>query len=529
MTAQVITPPATPTTPRTPQGWGRWLWRNLTSMRTAVVLLALLAVAAIPGSLLPQRNVASNPATVDRFFLEHPTLAPWLDRLDLFDVYASAWFAAIYLLLLVSMTGCVLPRCATLWRSVRAEPPRAPRHLDREEWHASWTTSVPAAEILAKTETTLRGRRHRIASDQDQVRAERGHLREVGNLMFHLSLLVLLLGVGVGRLLGFEGRVALVEGTTFTNVVSQYDAFTPSVWTDIENLEDVTVTLDSFDAEYALVGPKRGEPRGFDARVTYVAGEAEPRAMSVRPNEPLNVDETKFFLTGHGYAPSVTVRDSTGSTVFEGPTIFLPTDGSFASDGVIKAPDAQPQGLAFEGVFLPTAVAGPRGGAYSGFPDTLNPQLSLSAYSGDLGLDDGAPESVFLLDTDSLTPYRATSGAPLTQTMRVGDTMRLPDGGSLTFDGVAQFANFQIAYDPGKEISLLAGLMLLIGLTISLTVGRRQLWVRVASREGQTTVSVAARSLTRRPADPRDLRAVLTALDAPPDAYPPLQDQELTT
>ena len=36
------------------------LWRRLTSMRTALILLFLLAVAAVPGSLLPQRNL--NPS-----------------------------------------------------------------------------------------------------------------------------------------------------------------------------------------------------------------------------------------------------------------------------------------------------------------------------------------------------------------------------------------------------------------------------------------------------------------------------------
>jgi len=31
----------------------RWLWRQLTSMRTALILLLLLGVASIPGSIIP--------------------------------------------------------------------------------------------------------------------------------------------------------------------------------------------------------------------------------------------------------------------------------------------------------------------------------------------------------------------------------------------------------------------------------------------------------------------------------------------
>ena len=56
----------------------RWGWRQLTSMRTALILLILLGVAAIPGSLFPQRS--QNPQKVDQYFVSDPTLAHWMDR-----------------------------------------------------------------------------------------------------------------------------------------------------------------------------------------------------------------------------------------------------------------------------------------------------------------------------------------------------------------------------------------------------------------------------------------------------------------
>ncbi|NBR78076.1 MAG: hypothetical protein EBT76_04695 [Microbacteriaceae bacterium] len=33
------------------KSWLRWIWRQLTSMRIALILLLLLAIAAVPGSL----------------------------------------------------------------------------------------------------------------------------------------------------------------------------------------------------------------------------------------------------------------------------------------------------------------------------------------------------------------------------------------------------------------------------------------------------------------------------------------------
>src|SRR5204863_1351133 len=99
-------------------------WRRLRSMRTALVLLFLLALAAVPASLLPQRRL--NPAKVVQYRAEHPALAPLLDRFGLFDVFSSPWFAAIYLLLFVSLVGCILPRVRLHLRALRKAPPTAP-------------------------------------------------------------------------------------------------------------------------------------------------------------------------------------------------------------------------------------------------------------------------------------------------------------------------------------------------------------------------------------------------------------------
>lgn len=512
--------PAQPSTPRTSWGWFRWAWRTLTSMRTAVILLALLAMAAIPGSLFPQRNVASDPAAVQQYTAEHPRLAPWLDRFGMFDVYASPWFAAIYVLLLVSMTGCVLPRSRRLWQSVRSAPPPAPRNLARLEDHRTWETDQEPSEIIATAAAHLRGKRFRVVATTGEVRAERGYLREVGNLAFHLSLLVLLVGIAAGKLVGFEGRVAVAEGATFANDRSQYDAFTPSAWTDVDDLEPLSFRLEEFDVSYQTSGPNLGQPSEFKARVAYRAGKGEEQTLTVEPNHPLNVNETKFFLTGNGYAPIVTVRDGRGEVVFTGPVLFMPLDASYASDGVIKAPDAQPTQLAFEGFFLPTADVGPQG-PYSMFPDTLNPQLFLTAYTGDLGFGDGVPQSVFTLDKDQLTQVRR-NGQPFSKALSVGETMRLPgDEGSLTFDGVSRFANFQIAYDPGKKITLAAAIVLLVGLTASLAIRRRRLWVRVRPADsGGSVVEVAGFSLTRREPAPAEIDDLVAALHAPDPATP---------
>ncbi len=502
-----------------PLGWARWGWRSLTSMRTAIILLALLAVAAVPGSVLPQRGVASDPGAVVNFSRDHPTLAPWLDRLGFFEVFSSPWFAAIYLLLLTSMTGCVLPRCLRLWRATRADPPRAPRDLSRLPDHQHWHTTQPAVKVLAAAAVELRRRRFRVRVDGNTVRAQKGYLREAGNLVFHLSLLVLLFGIAAGALFGFEGRVIVVEGGAFSNTRPQYDEFTPGPLVKNDRLTPFSFTLEKFTAAFEPAGPQRGTPRAFRAEITVTGpdGKTEPRAIEV--NHPLQFNGTKVFLTGNGYAPRVTIRDGRGRTVFSGPAVFLPLDGNMTSDGVLKAPDAQPTQLAFEGLFLPTATFDAKAGPRSAFPAPLDPRLVLTAYTGDLGLGNGVPQSVFRLDKTNLTQVNV-DGTPFAQALRVGNTMTLPDGkGSVTFDGVSRFANFQVANDPGRQTALLAAILLLIGLTASLTIRQRRVWVRISpdDRGAGCVVQVATYPLTRRGVPEGEMTSLVEVLRAPAD------------
>ena len=111
------------------KGMALFLWRQLTSMQTALLLLMLLAIAAIPGSVYPQRNV--NAQITEAYIAEHGRTAEIMDAVGLFDVFSSPWFSAIYLLLFVSLVGCVIPRLLVHLRQIRSRPPRTPARLTR--------------------------------------------------------------------------------------------------------------------------------------------------------------------------------------------------------------------------------------------------------------------------------------------------------------------------------------------------------------------------------------------------------------
>lgn len=473
----------------------RWFWRQLTSMRVALMLLFLLALAAIPGSIIPQRGV--NPVLVDEFAERNPELARWYERLGLFDVFSSPWFAAIYLALLVSLVGCILPRSREHWRAMRARPPRTPSRLERLPAFETFEVAAAPDEALDEAAAELRGRRFRVDRRDGSVAAEAGFLRETGNLVFHLALVVVLVAVGAGALFGYRGTVVVPEGEGFANSPVQYDNLSGGALFDAASLPPFALDVDEFVMEFYESGPQRGAPANFEANVqlTEEPG-AEPVDESIRVNEPLDVDGTLIHVLNPGYAPALTVRDADGNILAEGPVPFLPQDDTFASAGVRKVSVGEGRGLGedigIDARFYPTAV-GDGTGLASVFPGPANPVLELTAYHGDLGIDDGNSQSLYRLDTSAMEQFESTDGDPFLARLEIGDTVELPGGyGTVTFDGYVTWVNLQISRNAGKEIALVGALLAVAGLIASLYVRRRRVWVKMgADRDGRTVVEVA--------------------------------------
>lgn len=502
-------------------GWLRWGWRQLTSMRTALVLLFLVALGTVPGSFIPQRGLA--PEKVAAFMKDHKILGPVLNRLSLFDVFSAPWFVAIYILLFISLSGCVLPRCWQHVQHIRARPPKPPRNLGRLPQSASYETEAAPAEVLATAREVLGSARFRVDAYDGAVAAEKGYLRETGNLVFHLALLALLFAVAATSVFGYKGNVVVTEGDGFSNTLTSYDgfkggrAFTPS------SLPPFTVWLDKFTAGYLLTGPNRGQPTGFSAKIRYDKSPSSPvHPYDLRVNHPLNVDGTRVYLLGHGYAPRFTVRDGRGQIAFQGAVPFLPmNEATYASNGVIKVPDARPDQLGFIGLFWPTAVPDAQGHVTSAFPQAWNPQVALFAFKGDLGLSNGEPQSVYKLDTSHLTPLIMGNKV---KPLAVGQTEKLPGGaGSVTFDGYRQYVSLSVNHDPGRIPALIAGLIAIAGLITSFLVRRRRVWVRARAGEGGRTV-VEVGGLTLGGATPEFESIVERLRAAAPQ--PPTTDEE---
>ncbi|MGA5215120.1 cytochrome c biogenesis protein ResB [Streptomyces cinereoruber] len=516
-------------------GWVRWCWRQLTSMRIALILLFLLSLASIPGSLIPQRG--SDPAKVEQYKADHEVLGPIAEKLQLFNVYSSVWFSAIYILLFISLIGCIIPRSWQFVGQLRGRPPAAPRHLGRLPAHSTWRTDAEPEQVLEAAHRLLKRRRYRAYTRGNAVASEKGYLREVGNLAFHVSLIVMLVAFATGQLWNSEGGKLVVEGDGFSNTLSQYDDLKSGVLFDRQKLPPFGFTLEGFDATYERTGPQKGTPRTFRARISYWEGaNGEPRPTTITVNHPLEVGESKVYLLGHGYAPVVTVKDGQGNIAYQGPVAFLPQDSNVTSVGVIKVPNytdanGRKDQLGFQGLFVPTFGGAGSGSMFSQFPALDFPVMALTAYRGDLGLDSGLPQNVYQLDSKNMKQFMDDKGQKFKKMLRPGETMTLPGGaGSLTFDGVKEWATFQVSYRPGNGLALAGALAALIGLSASLFIQRRRIWVKATPGEdGTTVVEVAGLGRSEWARLPEEVAAVALALRPDAPALPPAKDTPEST
>ena len=469
----------------------RGAWRVLRRMRTAIILLLVLAAGSAVGSFFPQRPI--QPGVVADWKAANPGWAPFAERLGLFDVYGAWWFMTIYVLLLVSLVGCIAPRYAAWARALRSRPRTTATLAVQPHYHAGTIALEPDA-ALRGAERVLRERRFRLARENGTLAAEKGHLREGGSLVFHTAILLLLFGMSVGKLFGHMGQVAVIEGETFRDTRIEYDSFQGGRL--YRGHAGVELTLESFDVSWH----PNGMPKEFVSHVRLTDGATEA-TDDVAVNSPMNHRGLRFHQLSWGWAPVLRLEQD-GRVLYDGPTVFL-TRGQ-TNRGVIKAPAAVPQQTGLDMLFLPDPEFDADGVPFNAGPEPDDPVVLVQHYLGDLGLE--RAQSVYTLDLRGMTLAE-------TRAVRMGETVQLANGIELTFAGLKQYSVFQVSTNPGSIILLVAAILILVGLIPALYSSRRRVWVRAADRGGVVRVEIAGQALQRKAAFEEEFRALVRTID----------------
>ena len=498
----------------------RMIWRQLTSMRTALILLFLLALASLPGALLPQWYL--NTSKTAQYILDHPFIGPILNKLGFLDVFSSPWYSAIYLLLALSLVGCLTPRTVEFAKQWRAKPVRTPRNLGRLPHSATVTVDGDPDEVAERIRIGLRHKgiggwrttvRREPAAGSDAgagllapevappssgsgagssaggavtVSAERGYLREVGNLVFHFSVLGLLAAMAIGSLFGYSGSLLVTAGNGFCSAAPvSYDNFRPGRMVDGTDMAPFCVDVTAFHADYTVDGLARSFAADLKVQSGADVNTSRWTDHVLHVNDPLRIAGQRLYLLGHGYVPEFRVKYPDGSVrTYSAP--FQQTDAMFTSQGVVKITDppgytgtaARTHQLAVVGIFAPSGVFND-GVLSSAYPEMLAPAVAVEIYQGDLGLDSGKAQNIFSLDNDQVDKGLLVSQGRANLT--VGQSFTLGDGTEITFTGAKEYVSLQTSYDPAQGWALVFAIGLVLGLLGSLTIKRRRVWYRVRS------------------------------------------------
>lgn len=483
-------------------------WRSLRSMRTALVLLLLLALAAVAGSLVPQVGVADN--RIAATFRGHPLRARIFEQLGLFDVYGSWWFTLLYVLLLISLGACLLPRTRAFVRNLRTKPAPA-RDLDGMRHYAEVLVPAGPERAIAGARRILRRRLFRVngPSGRPALAADKGLARELGSLLFHWSFFLLLVGIVWGKGTGFSGRAVIVEGQRWVEAHANYDGSLREGRFLGEDHSGTQILVRDFEVTYRATG----QPEDFVTRATISEAEGgRARDVEIRVNEPAEIDGVRFYQFGYGWAPVVEVR-SDGELIAADPIVCAqdatPEGVSplqMPWNCVLRLPSLRPQvGVRLQlwpdsrGLFalLETGTAMPMFGEFA-------PVMSYTVYEGDLRSE--LVQQAGVLDT---TAMRETDSGVL----GADRTVAIADGVTMTFSDLRQYTVLQVARDRGLWIVFAAAILVLAGLLPALYTSRRKLWVTAEANGGGTVLKVGGFALQRRQQFEEEFSRLVTQLE----------------
>jgi cytochrome c biogenesis protein len=508
------------------------VWRTLRSMRTALVLLFLLAAAAAVGSLLPQ--IPNSPERVASYRLGHPFFGTLFLRAGFFDVYGSWWFVLILTLLFVSLIACLLPRSRAMIRTIRQRPIQA-REIDAFPQYRELRVTAQPAAAAATARTVLRHHGYRVALAEDgrAVAAEKGALREVGSLVFHWAFLVLLIAVIVGKGTGYVGHATIVEGQTWTDAVFNYDGDLRTGRFSSGAHTGIGIKL----LDYSDAFRQSGVPMDFTSKVELLNPDGTlARADTVTINHPVSFDGVRIFQFGFGWAPVVTIADG-AATIYHGPVVMgqdaQPGDNPLTVPwvGFVKLPTLRPQ-VAIKLELYPDSVAY-FAGLIAGVPQPMtranDPFMRYSVWKGKLldpslsGLDtrfmhQASTGGIGRGWTVDLARGCVSSGASSSSLPRSLAATVCPAGATsgltMSFPELRQYSRLQISRDTTVPWVLGAAILILAGLVAAMYSSRRKLWVRAEPKDAGSLVRIGGFALQRKDRFEEAFPKIVEDLDA---------------
>ncbi|MDP9108445.1 MAG: cytochrome c biogenesis protein ResB [Pseudomonadota bacterium] len=182
---------------KTRRHWLASLVELVSSMRFAISLLALLAVASVIGTIMKQNEPLPN--YVNQF---GPFWVEVFDKIGLYAVYSSWWFLLITAFLALSTALCISRNAPKMWKDMRSWRDSLREQSLRNFHHkCEWESPLPRTALAQQLASRIGARGYQVKLvDKDNailIAAKRGAANKWGYIFAHSAILVICIGAVV--------------------------------------------------------------------------------------------------------------------------------------------------------------------------------------------------------------------------------------------------------------------------------------------------------------------------------------------
>lgn len=255
------------------------------SLKLAIVLLLLIAVASIIGTVLPQDQGPS--VVTEAKFPE--ALKTVLMAIKAYDVYHAFWFNFLLALLFLNLAVCTYLRFPPTWRRYQMENPPAPPLPSLQE--GVGLSGAPSEHRL----NMLRKRGYRVAEiPNGEFFAEKAKFVRLAPTFIHISLFAIIAGAIIGGFTGIKNSLPVMVGEVIdSNQVFEtsyvHGALAPRP-------KPFKIRLDNFRMDFRPMGMVKQ----YYSDLTIFPEGGTPYQKKIWVNEPLIHEGVYFYQSFWG-------------------------------------------------------------------------------------------------------------------------------------------------------------------------------------------------------------------------------------
>jgi len=421
----------------------------LTSRGSVSTFLGLFILLLVLGSQIPQQGWADSQELLN-WQQNHPVVAGLASIIGGTNLFLGAPFLTVAGVLFFSTTICTLRRARKLFRT----PPAPVESLFCLETSLG-TVNNERLKSLSILQNKLFRRGYRLKRSPLPTDflfvMEKGQLGQWGSVLFHFSLLILLIGALVSAWTRTEGNFILTEGQTFKGTPAEFlsQRSAPLPWT---GRGELNVILERFV-------PNFGESPTYASEILFSNAVGETEHQTVRTFQAISYAGRTFYQNDHGFSPRFIVKTDRGLSFFDGFVALASnvTEKTVHYENVFEIPAA---GLKVEGQLFPDAVQ------KIGRWQTLSPLPK---------------KPVFFARIEE-------RGLPVFEgPISLGETLVLKDL-QISFSELRYWSGLQMVTDLGIPILYTGFLFGCIGLALRILSSRESLWLKTVPSAGGTTL-----------------------------------------